>query len=198
MGVDNVTVQNLRIIDVTNDGDVVPNTNTTDDILPVTVANAETDANNYFIESVACSQVVTNTNDDGPGSLRYVIGCSSPGDTVTFHANLQNQSIHLTSGVITIDKELYIHSSLVSPRIMVYSDVSGAFVIAAGNTVELKNIEITSGLGGTSGAGIENSGNLILWDVCVFKNPLLPPNDYLIYNVATGQLSVKGACHFQN
>ena len=164
-------------IDVTNDGDAVANTNTTNDIIPVTVGNAETDANNYFIEEVACSQVVTNTDDDGPGSLRYVIECSSPGDTVTFHASLQNQTIHLTSGVITINKELYIHSDLVTPRIMIYSDVQGAFVVSAGNTVEFKNIEITSGLGGVSGAGIENYGNLILWEVCVFKNPQLPPGD---------------------
>ena len=41
---------------------------------------------------------------------------------------------------------------------------------------------MTSGLGGEAGAGIENYGNLILWDVYLYKNPNLPPTDYIIYN----------------
>jgi hypothetical protein len=189
--------ESVTDIDVSNDNDVVPNTNTLNDTIPVTVTNAEVDANNYFIETIACTQVVTNIDDDGPGSLRYVIDCSDPGDTITFHSNLHGQTIHLTSGAINISKNIYIHSSLSAPRIMIYSDVSGAFLINAGYTVELKNIEITSGLGGVPGAGIENYGNLTIWDVCVFKNTLLPPTDHLIYNSAAGEIIVKGACHIE-
>ena len=81
---------------------------------------------------------------------------------------------------------------------MIYSDVPGAFIVTAGDTVEMKNIEITSGLGGVHGAGIENYGNLIIWDVCVFKNPLLPPTNYLIFNAPSGEIMVKGACHFED
>lgn len=173
--------QSVIDIDASNDGDVVPNTNTLNDTIPVTIANGETDANNYFIESIACSQVVTNIDDDGPGSLRYVIDCSSPGDTITFHASLHGQVIHLISDPIIIDKNIYIHSDLTAPRIMIYADVDGAFKILAGNVVEFKNIEVTSGLGGVPGAGIENYGNLTIWDVCVFKNPLLGIGDHLIY-----------------
>lgn len=82
---------------------------------------------------------------------------------------------------------------------MIYSDIQGAFVITAGNDVEMKNIEITSGLEGVQGVGIENYGNLTIWDVCVFKNPLLvlPPTEYLIYGAASGTITVKGACHIQ-
>jgi hypothetical protein len=126
-----------------------------------------------------------------------VIECAQPDDTITFHPSLQNQTIHLNSGRIVIDKNLHIHSSFSAPRVMIYSDVQGAFMITAGDTVEFKNIEITSGLGGMPGAGIENYGNVIIWDVCVFKNPLLPPGDYLIYNVASGEITVKGACHIE-
>ena len=189
---------NVVDIDVTNDADLVPNTNTTDDIIPVSVANGETDANNYYIENIECTQVVTNINDSGPGSLRYVIECSDPGDTITFHSSLQNQVIHLTSDRITINKDLHIHSSLNAPRIMIYSDVQGVFVITAGHSVEMKNIEMTSGLGGVPGAGIENYGNLTIWDVCVFKNPLLTPGSYLTYNVSNAELNVIGACHISN
>ena len=47
--------QSIMDIDASNDGDLVPNTNIHNDTIPVTVGNAETDANNYFIESIACS-----------------------------------------------------------------------------------------------------------------------------------------------
>ena len=80
---------------------------------------------------------------------------------------------------------------------MIYSDVPGAFEILAGNTVEMKNIEITSGLTGELGAGIENYGMLVIWDVCVYRNPLLPPTDHLIHNSSGAELLVKGACHIQ-
>jgi protocatechuate 3,4-dioxygenase beta subunit len=189
--------QSVKDFDASNDNDIVPNTNTLNDTIPVTITNAETDANNYFIETIACTHVVNNTNDSGPGSLRDVIDCVEPGDTVTFHSSLHGQVIHLTSGSITIDKNIFIHSSLAAPRIMIYSDVSGAFVVPAGNSVEMKNIEITSGLGGVPGAAIENYGQLTIWDVCVFKNPLLPQGDYLIYNESPGEIIVKGACHIE-
>jgi hypothetical protein len=186
-------------IDPTADGDQVANSNTTNDIIPVTVSNGETDANNYFIEEVACSNVVTNTNDDGTGSLRYAINCAAPGDTITFHPSLHGQTIHLTSDRIVISKDIHIQSNLFAPRIMIYSDVQGAFVINAGYAVEMKNIEITSGLEGVQGVGIENYGDLTIEDVCVFKNPLLslPPNEYLIYNAASGVITVKGSCHLE-
>lgn len=56
---------------------------------------------------------------------------------------------------------------------------------------------MTSGLGGEAGAGIENYGNLILWDVYLYKNPNLPPTDYIIYNTANGEISFIGSCHIQ-
>jgi hypothetical protein len=184
--------------DPSADGDVVPNTNTMNDTIPVTVSNSENDANNYFLDLVACTNVVTNINDGGYGSLRYVIECADPGDTITFAASLWNQTIHLTSTRITINKDLHIHSSLNTPRIMIYSDVPGAFMIPAGKHVEMKNIEITSGTIGMPGAGIENYGHLEIWDVCVFRNPLLPATEHVIHNVNGAEIDVIGSCHIQN
>jgi protocatechuate 3,4-dioxygenase beta subunit len=189
----------VKDIDPTPDNDAVPNTNITNDTIPVTVSPAENDANNYFIEVIGCTNVVTNTADSGPGSLRYVIDCAEEGDTITFHTSLWNQTIHLTSTLIEIDKDLHIHSSLTAPRIMIHSDVMGAFRVLAGYDVEMKNIEITSGLEGVQGVAIENHGTLTLWDVCVFKNPLLtlPSDEYLIYNGDTSEMFIKGACHIE-
>jgi len=189
---------NVLDIDPTSDGDVVPNTNTMNDTIPVTVSNAETDANNYFIDLVACSNMVTNTNDSGYGSLRYVIECADPGDTITFSSTLWNQTINLTSTRIVIDKDLHIQSNLILPRIMIYSNVPGAFMIPAGKNVEMKNIEVTSGIIGMPGAGVENYGNLTIEDFCVFRNPLLPTTEYVLYNVNGALMTVKGSCHIQN
>src|SRR5690606_15720325 len=126
--------------------------------------------------------------------------CVQEGDTVFFHPSLHNQTINLLSNLISIDKDIVISSNLVNPRIMIYSGVNGAFYIAPGKTVEMKNIEITSGVMGGSvlGAGVENMGNLILWDVCIFRNPSLGFGDYLIFNGSTGQITIKGTCHFQD
>jgi hypothetical protein len=80
---------------------------------------------------------------------------------------------------------------------MIYSDVPGAFLVEAGHTVEMKNIDITSGLTGELGPAIENYGMLTLWDITIYRNVLLPPTQYLVYNAGTGMLTIKGDCRFE-
>lgn len=48
------------------------------------------------------TQLVTNTNDTGAGSLRAAIAAAAPGDTIAFSPLLANQTITLTSGQITV------------------------------------------------------------------------------------------------
>src|SRR6185503_17346012 len=48
---------------------------------------------------------VTNTADDGPGSLRETIASAAPGDTIDFAVN---GPITLTSGELVIEKDLTI------------------------------------------------------------------------------------------
>ncbi len=187
---------NVQDIDQSNDSDVVPNTNTTDDIIPVTISNGETDANNYFKESSTCSQVVTNTNDSGPGSLRYAINCAASGDTIAFHSALYNQVIHLNSDRIIFNKDIYLHSD-VNPRVRIQSDISGAFKINSGFYVEFKNINFTSGLSGTLGATFENYGQLVLWDAYLYRNALLLSGNYLIYNSVPGIMTAKGVIQIE-
>ncbi len=184
-------------IDISDDNDVVPNTNMTDDIIPFTITLAETDIDNYFTEIQVCGQMVTNTNDNGPGSLRYVLDCADPGDTILFAASLQNQTIHLNTSRIEINRNIYIYSNL-TPRVKIQSDISGAFLIDAGFTAEFKNIDFISGLSGYSGAAFENHGNLILWDATINKNALLLPNNPLIYNIGAAAMTVKGGIMIDN
>jgi hypothetical protein len=183
---------NVMDIDPTNDGDVVPNTDMTNDIIPLTLTNAEVDAENFFIEDIPCNQYVTTTLDNVPGCLRFAISCAADWDTIFFDPSLANQIIHITGSRIEINKNLYVHSPL-NPTVMIKSDINGAFKINNGNTVEFKGINFTSGLSGYPGAQFENYGHLILWDCQVFRNPNLGPNDYLIYNHDPGDITTKGS-----
>jgi hypothetical protein len=188
---------NIKDIDVSNDSDNVPNTNMTNDTIPVTLINAETDADNHFIEVSPCSKVVTNINDNGPGSLRYMIDCAGDGDTIRFHPLLLNQTLHINTSRIELNKNLYIHSTL-NPRVIIESDVVGAFKIFQDKAIEFKNINFISGLSGFPGAAFENYGHLTLWDVFVFRNTLLPTGNYLIFNGIPGIFTVKGSIQVQS
>jgi hypothetical protein len=181
----------VKDFDSTNDADMVPNTNMVNDTIPVSLINGEIDANNYFIETSICSRLVTTTMDDVPGSLRYMLDCALEDDTIRFHSVLAGQTLAINAGRIEIAKNVYIKSD-VNPKITIHSNVTGAFEVLTGKTVEFRNLDIRSGLSGYPGAAFENYGNLILWDMSILKNVLLPPTDYLIFNGADGILTLKG------
>src|SRR5689334_6910352 len=52
--------------------------------------------------------VVTNTDDDGPGSLRRVVTDAANGDEIRFAPALTGSTITLTSGWLDIEKNLSI------------------------------------------------------------------------------------------
>ncbi len=56
----------------------------------------------------ACTKHVTSTLNEGSGTLREMINCAEPGDTITMDAALINQSLELAIPKIVVDKELYI------------------------------------------------------------------------------------------
>ncbi|MEP6794469.1 MAG: SpaA isopeptide-forming pilin-related protein [Saprospiraceae bacterium] len=184
-------------IDVSDDNDVVPNTNMTNDIIPFTITLAESDLGNYFTEIQGCGQMVTNANDNGPGSLRYVLDCAEPVDTIWFGPSLQNQTIHLNTSRIEINRNIYIYSNL-TPRVKIQSDIPGAFLIDAGFTAEFKNIDFISGLSGYPGAAFENYGHLIFWEAMITRNALLLPNNPLIYNTGAAIMTLKGDIMIEN
>ena len=186
----------VKDFDISNDADLVPNTNQLNDTIPVTITNGETDAGNYFIESAGCSRLVTTTQDDVPGSLRYMMDCAEENDTITFHPLLAGQTLTLTSGRLEFNQHLFIHSDLIPP-VTIQSLVNGAFKIQDGITVEFKGLNIISGLSGFPGAAFDNYGNLTLWDLQVDRNPLLPITDYLIFNGGAGILTAKGQVDVQ-
>lgn len=190
--------QSIKDFDASNDADVVPNTNQLNDTIPVSVTNAEVDANNYFIESPGCGLVVNNTNDDGPGSLRQALSCGVSGDTILFNPILAGATIETISDIITLDENIVLYSTL-SPTVTIASSIEGHFAIAPGTIVEFRGLNIISGLSpGNTGAAFENSGTLILHDVEVKRNLFFNSGEYLIYNHPGSELEWRGQCVLKN
>lgn len=186
----------INDIDSSNDNDLVPNTNIYNDTIPVTLINAEIDAHNYFINTDSCNLVVTNTNDNGPGTFRKAIECASPGDTIRFHTSLSGSTITITSDRLVIDKDLVIYSNS-DPRVVLASQIEGFFDISPGTEVEFRDLDIISGLAGNSGAAFKNEGTLKLHDVRVLRNPFLVAGNYIIYNFDFSQLFLSGNCSIE-
>lgn len=183
----------IKDFDASNDNDLVPNTDIYNDTIPVTLTNAEMDANNYFIDTDSCNLMVTNTNDIGAGTLRHAIECASADDTIRFHSSLSGSTITITSERLVIDKNLVIYSNS-DPRVIIASQIAGFFDIGETHEVEFRQLDIISGLAGNDGAAFLNEGILKLRDVRIQKNPLLTPGEYLIYNLPFSQLILTGSC----
>ena len=130
--------------------------------------------------------VVTNTNDDGAGSLRQavLIANSFPGrNTITFDSSLAGETITLTSGEIAItdsldieglDEEQIIVSGNNSSRIFNIDDDAGnIYQTDATIDVTISKLTLTNGKAegdsfiADSGGAIANSENLELIDSTV-------------------------------
>ncbi len=187
----------IKDFDASNDLDLVPNTNINNDTIPVTLTNGENDDQNYYIEEESIL-LVMNTSDSSPGSLRYVIECADDGDTILFDNALAGMTINITSSRIEIDKEITILSTL-APRVTIASEIPGLFRIVNNVIVEFSQLDIISGLtiSGNMGAAFENFGDLKLYNVYIFRNPSLPPGEYLIRNMPNSNLFLSGNCYFK-
>jgi hypothetical protein len=147
---------------------------------------------------IRCTLIVTNTLDSGPGSLRDIIECADPGDTIIFDNALAGMTINITSTRIQINKNLTILSTL-APRVTIGSQIPGLFYIPINVMVEFRQLDMVSGstIAGNMGAAIENTGGLKLHNVNIFRNPILPPGQYLVRNTPTSTLLLSGSCFFE-
>jgi len=119
----------------------------------------------------AQSSIVINVNDSGPGSLRAVAAIV-PG-LITFANTLSGQTIHLTSGQITLSDGAVIDASGLTGGILV--DASGnsrVLEISAGNSVTLNSLTITNGHASDFGGGIlvDDGATLTLTNCTVTSN----------------------------
>lgn len=109
--------------------------------------------------------VVTNNADSGPGSLRQAIVDAIPGDTITFDVSLDGQTITLTGGALTINKNLTVVGPF-SGIIVSGNDASRVFVVTGAVDVDVTGVHVTHGSTASYGGGIQvlNGANLTLAD----------------------------------
>jgi hypothetical protein len=116
----------------------------------------------------ATTLIVTTTADSGPGSLRDTIAAASNGDTIQFDPALNGQIITLTTGQLTIDKDLTITGP--GAGLLAVSRSQGAspdsiFHLLSG-AVAVEGLTISNGDGG---GGILNDGANLTINNCTIS-----------------------------
>jgi hypothetical protein len=97
--------------------------------------------------SAASADTITviNTNDSGPGSLRQALVDANNGDTINFDSSLNGQRITLTSGQLSVDKDVTI-SGPGAKNLAVDGDAqSRVFYVNPGKTVTISGLTTTNG-----------------------------------------------------
>ncbi|MBK9735715.1 MAG: hypothetical protein IPO92_12410 [Saprospiraceae bacterium] len=121
---------------------------------------------NVSICITQCTNVVTNTNDSGFGSLRKACECAEDNTTILFSNNINGQYINLTSGQIDITKNLTL-SPQPTQSIKIKAFTNGpVFSISDPASLSLENLELYSGTN-TNNRCIFNGGNLTLKNVII-------------------------------
>jgi len=116
------------------------------------------------------SVIVTNNNDSGPGSLREVVSCAPAGSTITFAPSLSGNPIVLTSGEITIDKDLTITGVGLFDLMISGNNASRIFHLQQGKTLTVAYVALKNASAATNGGAIYVEGNLRLNNILLQNN----------------------------
>ena len=142
----------------------------------------------------AATFTVINLNDSGPGSLRQAIldaNATVDDDTIVFQSGLSG-TITLTSGQLTINKNLAINGPGENVLAVSGNNVSPVFVIGCGGpTVFIDRLAIKDG-NGNSGGGIYNGGGTLT----VSNSTLSSNSAHDMYDGGGGIASYSVMCEF--
>jgi hypothetical protein len=133
------------------------------------------------------AQIVTNHNDSGPGSLRDALATAAPGTTITFAPALAGQTIRLSGGQLSINKDLVVDASALTGGVILSGDAdeSGSptpgdsrvlKIEPGGHVVELRGLTLTGGrapgafLNEVGGGIFNDEGHLTLVECTVLNN----------------------------
>src|SRR5580698_1543822 len=112
--------------------------------------------------ATASTQVVTNSADSGPGTLRSAITNAASGAVITFDPSLSGATISL-SNTLTINTNLTIDASALPGGLQINGNHAvTVFNVASNTLVFLNSLTITNGYSTNNGGGIYNGGTLTL------------------------------------
>jgi hypothetical protein len=135
--------------------------------------------------------IVTNTNNDGVGSLRFALECVMDGDTIFFSNALADATIGINALPLTITKSITILNENTN-KVTIRHNEDDLFIIQANRTVWMQNIHLQ-----TSAAEkncIENSGILTLNNV---NTSATNGNSSKVINMGGGTFTVLGSNIFK-
>ncbi|MFN6568976.1 choice-of-anchor Q domain-containing protein [Dendronalium sp. ChiSLP03b] len=116
---------------------------------------------------------VTTSADSGAGSLRAAIASAQAGDTIKFASTLANKTITLTSGQLSITKNLTIDGTGAANLKVSGNNTTGVFIVERQIGATFKNLTIADGLKSTTGKGgaiqVYDYGSITV-DNCKFSN----------------------------
>ncbi len=115
-----------------------------------------------LVAAAPLALVVTNTNDDGPGSLRAAVGQANghPGSTITFSLPYP-ATITLTSGELDLESDVTI-TGPGADKLSISGD-GETFIFYIGEaTATISGVTITDGYSYDDGGGVYNDGILLL------------------------------------
>jgi hypothetical protein len=143
--------------------------------------------------ATASAQVVTNSADSGPGTLRSAITNAASGAVITFDPGLSGATITL-SNTLTINTNLTIDASALPGGLQINGNHAvQIFNVASNITVFLNSLTITNGYSTNSGGGIYNDGALTLTNCTLSGNSAPSGSGYGgggIYNNGNGLLTL--------
>ena len=140
-----------------------------------------------FATANAATITVTNTNDSGASSLRQALADANDGDMIQFDPALNGQTITLTSGELSINKNITINGP--GPDLLTVSTISipkfpfRVFHINPGHNVTIAGLTISDGHAiGSVGGGILNEHSTLTINDCTISNNHSDSNGAGIYN----------------
>jgi hypothetical protein len=158
--------------------------------------------------------IVTNTNDNGPRSLRQALADANDGDTID--AMGISGVITLTTGQLLVDKSVIINGAGAGALAVDGNTTSRVFQTVTGETVSISGLTIRNGQGGEGGAilnadtatltiinstlngntaglggGVFNSGTLIIVNSTFSSN--MASDGGGIYNSGSGTLTISNS-----
>jgi hypothetical protein len=125
------------------------------------------------VEFQDASPIVTTAADSGIGSLRYATTYTTNGDTITFATNLSGATI-LSSGTLTLNKNLTIDASALPGGITINGNQAGSVFVVTNANVVLTALTITNGKASAPGYGY--GGGIWNWGVLTVNQCTLAGN----------------------